>query len=254
MDIDKSLKKFHKESRTLLSIERWLVKKYLDFHFPRGGIVIGGCGRSGTSLLLGMLSAHSRIYTINEETWSLYPYINPIKFLIKLRPWAINKRNCRWCEKTPKNVVNIDEILSFIGSKGKFLHIVRDGRDVITSLHPHNRSKYWVSIERWINDVSMGLIAEKHPQVMRISYENLVQAQRNALTNVLNFLDEEFEDVILEWEKKGKIKSHTAWHGRATKTHTNSIGRWKEPEHSKRIEEFMKNEKACLLLHKLGYL
>jgi len=43
--------------------------------------VIGGCGRSGTTLLLGVLSSNTKICAINEETWTLYPKVEPIKFL-----------------------------------------------------------------------------------------------------------------------------------------------------------------------------
>ena len=91
-------------------------------------IVVGGCGRSGTTLLLSILGSHSSVGAIDEELYCFYPGPYRIKRLIN----AIKDsgfENKRWCEKTPKNIkifgriefFNISSIVRFYKSPSKFL-------------------------------------------------------------------------------------------------------------------------------------
>jgi hypothetical protein len=255
MNITSQIYSMWSRCSVLRNIEWFLTKALLALWFPKGGIVIGGCGRSGTTLLIGILSAHSKICTIKVETGNLSPHIDPamiIKWLYLSR--CNTSQSAWWCEKSPKNILNVPEILSFLGPSGKFLHIVRDGRDVVTSKHPTNSNSYWVSIDRWVNDVSAGLSAEKFAQVKRVYYENLVREPRDTITEIIEFVGEEFEESMLAWEKTGKIKSHLALVGQAQGLHWRSVGRWKNPEHSKIIDEFMSREDTKALLSHLNYL
>jgi hypothetical protein len=40
---------------------------------PQKPIIIGGCARSGTTLLLSVLSCHPNIYAIPDETYTFCP-------------------------------------------------------------------------------------------------------------------------------------------------------------------------------------
>jgi len=255
MKISSLTYKTWKRFSVLRSIELFLVRAWLARWFSGGGIVIGGCGRSGTTLLLGMLSAHSKICAIPLETDNLYPQVEAAMIIKWLYLSHCNNSEARlWCEKSPKNITNVPEILSFLGSTGKFLHVVRDGRDVITSKHPSNPDAYWIPIDRWVADVSAGLMAEEYPQVRRVRYEDLVGHPRRTLDSILEFLGEEFEENMLSWQRTGTVQFHYALGGKPEPLHHRSVGRWKDPEHARRIDQFMSTEDAKTLLARLNYL
>jgi len=207
-------------------------------------IVIGGCGRSGTTLLLSILSSHPRI-EIFEETFSFYP--RPMR-LHKLCN-QIEKTQGVWCEKTPKNIHEFKAIKKLFKNKVKLVHVVRDGRDVVTSRHPSNPNSYWVPIERWVDDVSKGL---KVKDAYIIKYEDITKDTQNALRKLFTFLDIPFDDKILNPEFYG-LNSSDAWFGKGKSINTQRIDKWKKVEHKQVIDAFMKNKNAILLLEKLRY-
>src|SRR4051812_25647723 len=78
--------------------------------FRKAPIIIGGCPRSGTSLLLTILSAHPNIFTIQEEAWAFYDTHDMAEFSSFLDRWLWPRIPAgteayyhRWCEKTPGN-------------------------------------------------------------------------------------------------------------------------------------------------------
>lgn len=248
-------------SRMALNGIRTFVFRQLD----RPPIIIGGCGRSGTTLLLSVLSAHERIMAVPFETYCFCPVpetgtANPDvsldvgRFYRKLLSHRIPESCHRWCEKTPKNVVYFGKILERFGSSVRLLHIVRDGRDVVTSSHPNDSGEYYVSPERWIFDVSAGLSVDDHPQVMRLRYEDLVQSFSEVLESLGEFLDEDFGHVTRRWYERAEVREHEAWErGEVSPLHSDSVGRWRAPEHEERVTELMERPRAAPLLEELGY-
>ncbi|NIR47629.1 sulfotransferase, partial [candidate division KSB1 bacterium] len=105
-------------------------------------IILGGCARTGTSLLLSILAAHPRIFAFPTETgvFSNWQYNgNSNEGSPKYVPermdrlyryilsHVIPKSATHWCEKTPSNVRHIDKILAYFDHKVKFIHLIRDG-------------------------------------------------------------------------------------------------------------------------------
>lgn len=228
-------------------------------------IIIGGCGRSGTTLLLSILSCHPHIFAINEETRTfcqkayMVPPDHEADFkLKKLFTYLLNTSipaTCtRWCEKTPKNVQVFQRILDYYGKNVRILNIVRDGRDVITSHHPSNSSHYWITADRWIADVKAGLQFDNHPQVKTIRYEDLISDYLPTVQSILSFLNEEFCQSFLQYDKETHINKNAAWFGNAKPIHSSSIGRWKKPEYKTRVSELLKKPEAIRLLKKYTYL
>src|SRR5919106_146832 len=131
-------------------------------------IIIGGCARSGTSLLLSMLSCHPKVYCYPTESQAFCArsygdsLIEQSRARAKLtqKIYEVEKQAGiqAWCEKTPKNVMHFDELLVHFGGDVRLIHLVRDGRDVVTSIHPRAPDACWVSLERWKNDVEAGLV------------------------------------------------------------------------------------------------
>lgn len=236
-------------------------QKYL--RMERQPVIIGGCGRSGTTLLLSILDAHPKIFGIPEET-DIFAYERKFsntllnrfnarrKILREIVVRDIAGTPHRWCEKSPRNVRHFDQIRRELDHP-LFINIVRDGRDVVTSYHP-NSSGYHISIDRWVHDVGQGLLYENDTDVITIRYEDLILAFEPTLRRLMTFLSEEMDPAILNFFANTSIRSSNAWTGGAIKPlHTSSIGKWKLPEHAVVMEEFYQNEQALTLLKHYGY-
>ncbi len=244
-------------------------RRRMTRRFSDSPIIVGGCARTGTSLLVSIFSAHPRIFAIPTETgvfsnWKLRPGStsdNP--FYIPQRPdrihryvisHAIPKTTTRWCEKTPSNVRHIEKILRYFNGAVKFIHIIRDARDVLTSRHPENPGEYWVSPERWINDTRAGLAFQDHPCILTIKYESLVHNHEETLRRICDFLEEPFDDSFLNWFENSNVRKNRAWFHPLKKLHNQSVEKWKKPEHADRLAEIMGNQAIINLMKQLDYI
>jgi Sulfotransferase family len=237
--------------------------------FTQPPIVIGGCARSGTTLLLSVLSCHSRIFAIEKETNTLATAKrNREPGTFRPRPLKLDRlarqlekakarapSSChRWCEKSPKNVLSFGAILEAFGKNVRLIHMVRDGRDVVTSIHPGSPGRFWVTKDRWVLDVSVGLAFADHPQVLTVKYEDLTHNYPAAIATICDFLDEEVEPSFFAYPDAATIKTSGAWLSPALPVHSESIERWKAPQYTAVIDDFMRDLRAVQLLQRLGYL
>lgn len=226
-------------------------------YFSKVPIFIGGCARSGTSLLLSILSAHPSIFCFPKETdaFTEWEGEKPVRIdrmyreLLKIR---VPESTHRWCEKRPYNILYVAEILRYFKS-ARFIHIVRDPRYVCTSVHPERPNKYWVSPQRYIRDVNAGLKYKDHPQVLTIRYEDLVIDFDKTIHLVCEFIDEEPYHEILNWYEYAMVRSNRAWFTDLQSLDPSSIKRWKDPIHTDRVKEILANEKICGLMGKMNY-
>lgn len=231
--------------------------------YSKPPIIIGGCGRSGTTLLLSILSAHPEINTIKKETATLSPkawdtepdYMAPFK-LKKLNLEILKSHQMthnRWMEKTPKNIHFFERILSTF-PEAKLIHMIRDGRDVILSMHPKQPDDYWVSPERWISDVSAGLNYLQHPNVFTLKYENLINHFDHTIKELSVFLDLELNLYLKEWQIFATKREDISWSHGIQSLHNKSIGRYKDHPDQSRITNFLSNPHAQNLLRQYGYI
>jgi hypothetical protein len=217
--------------------------------------------------MLSVLSAHPRILAIPCETEALCPgaYSNEFdpssSFALHLidaylASSEFPSRYRRWCEKTPKNIVFLGRILEQLGPNVRFINMVRDGRSVITSMHPTRwgQERFWITSERWIEDVSAGRPYDHHPQVLVVRYEDLVTDFRKAIRKVCDFVEVDCVPEIRSWHKHATIRRHPAWVGEVEPIHTRSLHRWRTPGYAERIANFMARGKAVELLRHYGYL
>lgn len=216
-------------------------------------IVIGGCGRSGTTLLLSMLGAHPSVYAIQEELYCFYPFPARLARLREEVALATQMGKKRWCEKTPKNVRAFQRIWNSFDGKVRLVHLVRDGRDVVTSHHPNHEQRYWVSPERWVADVSAGL--ELPFEVHLIHFEDLLREPEKTLRKLCNFINEDYDLRMLQPELYSGVKSNVAWEESKIKSmDATRIGRWKDAQHAERVQAFLDFPEAAALMKRLGYL
>jgi protein-tyrosine sulfotransferase len=258
-------------------------------------IVIGGCGRSGTTLLRIMLDSHghiccgpesrlflpdcisverlSNLFEIPVETVEgIYQSVGSRAEFIA-RFFAIYCEATgkgRWAEKTPRNVTQLDFIwAAFPGAR--FVHMIRDGRDVVCSLRTHprhrlvdgtltkldTRNPIEVCVERWLADVGAARQHRRDPRYLEVRYEDLVLATRRTLEAVLAFVGEPWDENVLHYSEVAGLPSRNVSKfpqnpEAVTPVSTDALGRWKRDLSEEEVAFF--KQRAGHLLIELGYV
>jgi hypothetical protein len=120
----------------------------------------------------------------------------------------------RWGDKTPLNVFDLP-ILNKVFPKAQFIHIVRDGCDVVES---YLRSGIYTDLlsagKRWSNSVrAFRDFSRKHPSsCFVIRYEDLVLSPHDTIQGVCDFLQVEFEDQMLDSEELSGLMGDVDMH------------------------------------------
>jgi len=164
-------------------------------------IFIVGCGHSGTSLMLRMLGAHSRLHAIPNETGAAIGEDDQI-FRLLMRNFdktAALAGKLRWVEKTPKHVHHI-AFIRRLCPEAKFVGMVRDSRDVCNSLKKRFGS-ISLGIKRWLDDnESLRAVADT-TWCHVVRYEDLISAPQEILARLMEFLDEYPEPCQLTFHR-----------------------------------------------------
>jgi hypothetical protein len=259
-----------------------------------GPIFIGGAARSGTTLMRLILDSHPRICcgtelkalpTIADMYLSFTGELRPImrsysnttsdvqdQFRAFIEGLVENFRRAegkpRWAEKTPHNVrcmVPLGEIFP----EARFIHMVRDGRDVACSLvtkdwpDPQTGRKLEIvdtmtgAARYWRNFVMAGRRQAEDPRltgrVLEVRYEALATDTAATMRQVLAFLGEEWDDAVLSHhtkERPGELVEASTLQG-LQPVNQAALGRW---EHDMTPEDKAAfKAEAGSLLTALGY-
>ncbi|WP_447968825.1 sulfotransferase family protein [Nitrospira sp. M1] len=122
-----------------------------------------------------------------------------------MRSWAQTQQKQRWGDKTPWHVQYWPQILQYFPHT-KFIHIVRDGRDVAISLFRarfgpktvYGAARQW---DNYIRDVERLKRAVSEQNFYQIRYEDLLQDPEYTLVGICDFLHEEYTPHMLEFYK-----------------------------------------------------
>ena len=228
-------------------------------------IVVGGCGASGTTLLRATLNAHPDIAAGPESTVFLRRISSPhtiaerfdlssaaverllrtsrsqIDFIERFAELCLGRRQKSvWADKTPENVGRLDFIFRHF-PRAKFIHVVRDGRDVICSL----RTQPWMKLaadkrqspaglldcaDYWARRVDAGLSHRGDPRYAEVRYEDIVQKTETTLRHLLAFVGVPWTDAVLD---RAYVNRHLAEEEGAPASRAggplfnSSIGRWR---------------------------
>lgn len=106
----------------------------------------------------------------------------------------------KWGNKTPRNILFLDRIRSVFRS-AQFIHVIRDGVDVASSLLKAGITKDLdAAARRWSWCVTLGeKFASAHPlQCRTIRYEDLVTNPETVVSDICGFLNIEYHPEMLE--------------------------------------------------------
>ena len=207
-------------------------------------IFVGGCGRSGTTLIRVILDSHPHIACGPElragfaalRLWEEYntTYTGALSEHL-LTPGDINamfarlitslmdnyrkaQDKLRSAEKSPNNVFFFQH-LHAIFPESPLIHVIRDGRDVVCSL----LSMDWVdgrgqpieytrdagkAAEFWVSAIRAGRLALSHPTMKNryreVRYEDIINDPEPTLKGLFEFIGEPWDPAVLEFHRKDR--------------------------------------------------
>lgn len=168
---------------------------------------IVGCGHSGTSILLSILSNHHNFFTIYPESYIFHK--NEVQRSKLLRLWVHNSylNNKKLIlEKTPSHCLKINKILNTF-SKPKIIAIVRDGRDVSCSLKNRN-IHFKQGLNRWVSENLEIIKYFNSDFLLIIRYEDFVKRPSDIIKRIACFIGEEIDMNIVNNTVYGKKNFH----------------------------------------------
>lgn len=259
---------------------------------PSPPIFVGGAGRSGTTLLRVMLDSHSRIscgpeLKVLPSVASLWVDLRTrwastladshvrdadvdrafgrlITSLLEPQRQATGK--ARVAEKSPNNVFVFGHLHRMFPDAA-FVHMVRDGRDVVASLLSMDwtttdgtpiaytrdarlAARYWASAVNAARAFAKSATDPVHFHEMR--YEDLVTDPEDTLRALFAFLGEAWEPAVLAYHEMPHDLGHESSTPQAVQPITpTAAGRWQR-ELSAPDRQAVKEEIGDLLLE-LGY-
>lgn len=251
-------------------------------------VIVGGPPRTGTSLLRILLDASDPFIGLAETGFFLRPldyqkkrleqFANRADKVFQLGGDAVarvirahgNQVACfdelmrlflrkagltksGWVEKTPRNCEHYRE-LEVLWPEFFFISMIRDGRDIVTS-RIEGREGYHCPVDRYVRSMECVFAFERQRHIL-VRYEDLVASPEQELQRIFRFLGEAFDPAILERYSRPSLTRDPSLMNQPmvfSPIQRYHQERWKQPEHSARLEEFEKCEAAVRLNALAGY-
>lgn len=161
-----------------------------------------------------------------------------------------------WGDKTPMMIFYIDIIVK-VFPKAKFIFLIRDGRDVISSFITNNiYTDILYLSKRWIESIKSGKKLKRilgSRQVLWIKYEEMVLIPEKSIGKICEFIGIDYSNAFLK-NTDVYMGDDILNHHRNTQNEINArnIGKWK-----KELTEKQKKEIAKLInkqIQEMGYM
>jgi hypothetical protein len=172
--------------------------------------------------------------------------------------YADQQGKSRWGDKTPIYVLWIP-VLAELFPSGRFVHVIRDGRDVALSYLsvPWGPTDIWGCASKWRRDVGTGLRdgrALGDDRCLEIRYEELVRDTRATLERICRHAGLTFDEGMLEYHRASSVgarDNRAEYHTAATKPPTPGLRDWRTQMAPDQLLAF--EAIAGDLLSELGY-
>lgn len=139
-----------------------------------------------------------------------------------------------WGDQSPINTFFLPYV-QHVFPKGRFIHMLRDGRDVISSMvERHGAGHLDEAIYRWTESIRRtDAFQKKVPadQYLEVRYEKLVQAPEETLQGICCFLKIDYQPQMLDYYKLPTTMEHKykSFHKNLGKpVFASSVGKWRE--------------------------
>lgn len=192
---------------------------------------------------------------LSEEVTHKSQFYKKKVFDVFIKALLIKKKKIRFCEKTPQHLYNVEEILKLYPG-AKFIHIVRDGRDVVNSLlkmpwRPGgllNNSRFWKKYITKGLSLSSKLDSKNF---LTVKFEELIQDPEALMKTICDFVEVSYQKSILQKSQTSNESVFTEWesnwkHKSKGDLDTKRIGAWKK--------ELSDQDQALLSWHQYYYL
>jgi hypothetical protein len=136
------------------------------------GIYIQGCARSGNTLIRELCGAAFRDVTMVKLTKDTAEC--SLAHLAGLLEQSPGDTKVLVASRNYENSLAMDRDLLRAHPDIKVLWMLRDPRDILTSIHDNQPDKYYVSPERLIKSLQLYAQFKVEPQVLTVRYEELV--------------------------------------------------------------------------------
>jgi hypothetical protein len=149
----------------------------------------------------------------------------------------------RWGDKTPAYIEIVPPLAAMFGN-AKFIHLIRDGRDVAKSFERQGWHGPWMHgyTREWSRAAELDMRLGKTPlneRILRVLYEELVLHPEGTLRRICAFIDEKFEDQMLSWHEKVDnavpFREKNLHSGLGRNMNPSDVGRWKREMTSREI-------------------
>jgi hypothetical protein len=247
-------------------------------------IFVGGEGRSGTTLLRVMLDAHPAIACGPESHFLQDPRFKEFHHHFRGKWWKraegfgyalsdmddlvrdfvrgwfetyMRRRGKRrWADKTPSTIRDLPYLWELFPT-AKFVHMIRDGRDVCCSMLEQKWGPDDVddAAKRWVAAIEAGAVHRGDVnRYMEIRYEDLVQQPERELRRLCTWIGEDFDPAMLRHEQADHDlapRTESSAHQVEKPLYTSALGRWRRDLAPKDLKRFLKI--AGPTLRSLGY-
>jgi hypothetical protein len=172
------------------------------------------------------------------------------------------KKANAWAEKTPRNCFHYNRILSESENNDDlfFISTIRNGLDCITSeFEKHDKryldKKYWVPVQQYI-DCMRSIISFNCKKHYILKYEKLCNDPNKTILELSKFLHIEISEKCLhDFNTETLTRNLQKVHQPKLiyKIQNTWINRWRSPEHSQVVDQFLSNKDAMHFFNKSGY-
>jgi hypothetical protein len=165
----------------------------------------------------------------------------------------------RWGDKTPAYIEIVPSLAAMFGN-AKFIHLIRDGRDVAKSFQRQGWHGPWMHgyTREWSRAVELDMQLSKsllNERILRVLYEDLVLHPEPTLRRICAFIDARFEEQMLRWQAKVDnavpLREKRMHSSLGRDMNPSDVGRWKREMTSREI--FVAEALIGTQLSHLGY-
>ncbi|HUK20025.1 MAG TPA: sulfotransferase [Gemmatimonadales bacterium] len=233
---------------------RAILESHREVHIPPENVLLGstiGAYRTYSrlpwpallSIVLGQLSFHQQwdafelpLGPVFRELVATDPQNRNLAFVLDtvyrahLRHHKPSAR--RWGDKSAFSVLSLEQLKSVFPDL-QVIHLVRDGRDVVSSFLEAFKVDYQDAAETWIRAVTAAeAFGARYPkQYVRVRYEDLVRVPESTVRQITRFLALDFDEQLLRHERLGlrfgDVERTPYMQGVREPIHGRSVGKWR---------------------------